>query len=95
MSRYASRKDGNQSEIIKGLRQIGAKVHVLDGKGIGDLLVGFRNELSVLELKDGNKPLSQRKRRPSQKKFHDDWQGYRIYKVESIEEALKVIGAVK
>lgn len=91
--RRAARKDANAPHIVQALRGIGAKVHILDGKGIGDLLVGFRGELSVLELKDGNKPPSQRKLRPSQKKFHDDWQGYRIYKVESIEEALRVIGA--
>ena len=95
MSRYAARKDANAHHIVQALRSIGAKVHMLDGKGIGDLLVGFRGQLSVLECKDGSLAPSRKRLRKTQEDFFREWQGYRIYKVESIEEALKVIGAVK
>lgn len=93
--RRAARKDANQFHIVQALRGIGAKVHILDGKGIGDLLVGFRGELSILECKDGSLVPSRKKLRKTQEDFFRGWAGYRIYKVESIEEALMVIGATR
>jgi hypothetical protein len=63
--RRAAKVDANQTEIVQALRQIGAVVQSLAavGNGCPDLLVGYRNRLFLLELKDGNKP-------PSAQKLH-------------------------
>ena len=61
--RRAARIDRNQPDIIKALRYAGATVqptHTL-GKGCPDLLVGFRGENFLLEIKDGRKSPSHRK----------------------------------
>lgn len=91
--RYAvHRKDANQQAIIDGLEAVGVKVCVLGGKGIPDLLVGHKRILMLFELKDGDKFPSQRRLRPGQQKFADEWQGYPIYKIESLQEAYKILG---
>lgn len=90
--RRAARVDANQAEIVSALRAVGASVRSLAmvGSDLPDLLVGFRNRTFLLELKDGSKPPSQRKLRPGQQRFFDTWQG-QVAKVESVDEALKVI----
>ena len=54
--RRAAKVDANQAEIVQALRQIGAVVQSLAavGNGCPDLLVGYRNRLFLLELKDGS-----------------------------------------
>ncbi len=69
--RHAARIDSNQTKIIKELRRIGCFVYSLAavGKGIPDLLVGFRGRWVLLECKDGNKPKSKQALTPDQKQF--------------------------
>lgn len=60
--RYAARVDGNQPEIVKGLRAFGATVTVTSQlKNAFDILVGYRGSLFIMEIKDGDKPPSQTK----------------------------------
>lgn len=84
------RSDANQKHIIRALRELGVKVELI-GEPV-DLLTGYRGVLRLLEVKDGTLSPSERKLRPSQKKFIEEWQGYPIFKVETIEQALKVHG---
>lgn len=91
--RYAvHRKDANQQIIVNGLLRVGAKVCVLGGKNIPDLLVGYRQTLTLLELKDGNRKPSERRLRPGQQRFADEWQGYPVFKVESLADAFRCLG---
>lgn len=91
--RYALHKpDANQKTIVDGLRKLGVKVHILGGKGLPDLLIGHRFNFWLFELKDGDKTPSQRKLRPGQQKFADEWAGYPICKIESLEEACTALG---
>ena len=91
--RYAvHRKDANQQVIIDALQKVGVKVCVLGGKGIPDLLVGYRQKLSLFELKDGSRYPSQRRLRDGQKKFADEWQGYPVFKVETLADAFSALG---
>ena len=57
MSR-AKRVDANQGEIVDALRAVGAKVQPLHmvGEGVPDLLVRYRGDLHLVEVKDGRKP---------------------------------------
>lgn len=93
MRRQAARVDANQAEIVAALRKAGAKVehmHAMGG-GFPDLLVMWRGVLTLLEVKDGNKPPSARKLTPDQVKWHAEWKEC-VFVVESVEQALEAIG---
>lgn len=90
--RKAARVDTNQKEIVDALRKVGAGVISLAavGKGVPDLLVFFRGKLRLIEIKDGNKPPSQRKLTPDQQAFHALWSGG-IDVAKNVDEALEII----
>jgi hypothetical protein len=92
--RRAAKVDQNQSEIVAALRQIGCSVQLLHSVGAGcpDLMVGFRGDTFLLELKDGNKPPSARKKTEAQVIWHDAWRGKPVAVVCNIREALEAIG---
>ena len=93
--RRAAKVDANQTEIVQALRQIGAVVQSLAavGNGCPDLLVGYRNRLFLLEIKDGKKPPSAQKLTPDQVEWHRVWAGH-VVVVNSVDGALRAIGAV-
>jgi hypothetical protein len=93
--RRAAKIDANQDEIVSALRSAGAIVQSLAaiGKGCPDLLIAFRGNLFLLELKDGNKPPSGQKLTDAQKTWHQAW-GALVEIVNSPEAALRAIGAV-
>lgn len=88
--RRASRKDANQTRIVKALRDVGVKVYILNEPV--DLLTGFQGTLRAIEVKDGERIPSQRKLKPSQEKFMAEFQGCPVYKVENVFEALAAHG---
>ena len=88
----AARVDSNQKEIVKALRKAGATVlHTHQLKNCFDILVGYNGINYIVEIKDGNKPPSQRKLTTGEEKFRDEWEGGEYYIIESIEQALKLI----
>lgn len=90
--RRAARVDENQSDIVAALRAIGATVRVISqGDGIPDLLVGFRGQTFLLEVKDGKKPPSARKLTPAEQKFFDEWRGGTLVIVNTVEEAIAAV----
>lgn len=91
--RRAAKVDANQQDIVRALRDIGATVESLAplGKGVPDLLVGYRGENLVLEVKDGSKPPSAQKLTPDELRWHQNWRGD-VYVVSSVEDALSVLG---
>lgn len=77
MRKYG-RTDANQSEIVGFLRAIpGVSVTSLAavGGGVPDLLVGFRGNNYLFEIKDPEKSPSQRKLTKAQREFHAAWHG--------------------
>ena len=93
LNRYAKRIDANQDAVISALKAAGASVLVLS-KPL-DLLVGINGRLALFEVKDGNKPLSQRKPTKAQEKFLDDWGNYPICIVDGPEAALRMLEVLK
>lgn len=89
------RSDANQTEIVAALRDVGAEVQHLHevGHGCPDLLVGFRGVNYLIEVKDGSKPPSKRRLTADETDWHDKWQG-QVEIAESVEDALRIIGAV-
>lgn len=84
----AKRVDDNQAEIVAALRAIGCTVESLHavGRGVPDLLVGYRGENLLLEVKGAAGSLT-----PEQRAWHPHWRG-QVVVVHSIEEALKAVG---
>jgi hypothetical protein len=94
--RRANKIDANQNDIVAALRKAGASVRIVSqGEGIPDLLVGFRGETILMEVKDGDKPPSARTLTPAEKKFFDEWEGGLCVVVKSVEEALEMLEGIK
>ncbi len=89
----AKRVDVNQKEIVQALRQLGATVTDLSmvGQGCPDLLVGFRLKTYLIEIKRDSKA----KLTPAQVKWHDDWRGGSVSRIESIDNAIALLQSVE
>lgn len=89
--RLRARVDTNHAEIVKALRKVGCSVYDLSrvGKGFPDLLVSFRNgnrrDLALLEIKA-------HRGRQTKAQLAFEAQGWIVYLVRTVDEALKVIG---
>jgi hypothetical protein len=90
--RIRGRIDGNQAQIVRALRQVGATVLSLAdmGDGCPDLLVGLRGWNYLLEIKDGNASPSEQRLTEDQERWHKIWAG-QVCIVRSPEEAIKAI----
>ena len=88
----ARRVDANHAGIAALLAQLGCSVQDLSGVGEGcpDLLVGVAGQNILIEIKDGDKPMSRRGFTPAQKLWHASWRG-RAHRVESAEQALDLV----
>jgi Holliday junction resolvase len=84
------KSDGNQAEIVKGLRQLGASVTILSsvGGGCPDLICGYHEKNILFECKN----LEGRGDRltPAETDWIRNWKG-QIAIVFNIEQALAVI----
>ena len=93
--RRAAKVDANQADIVEALEGIGCSVAVTSwvGKGFPDLVVGYRRTNFMLEVKDGSKVPSARRLTPDQERWHSTWRG-RVVVVESVDDALRAVGAI-
>ena len=88
LRRYAAKRDSNEREIIDALVAAGASVQQLSLKGAPDLLVGFRGETYLMEVKTAKGKLT-----PDEQDWLNAWQGQATV-VRTIEDAFVVIGAL-
>jgi hypothetical protein len=90
------RTDANQTEIVEALRGAMCTVWITSdaGDGFTDLVVWtpYLRRLKLLECKDGNKPPSKQKLTPPQVIFHRLFEGKDCHVVNSVKQALEVIG---
>jgi Holliday junction resolvase len=93
----AARTDANHVQVVSALRAAGATVQSLAGvgKGVPDLLVGYRQTTLLMEVKDGHKSPSQRKLTEDQLKWHREWNGGTLAVVDGPEAALRALGVIK
>jgi hypothetical protein len=96
--RYAARVDENHSEIVSALQQIG--VYVIDcshvGSGFPDLLLAFRGQWTLVEIKDGAKVPSRRRLTPAQTIFHAEAiaKGCKVHVVENVDQAIRLMSSI-
>ena len=92
--RTAARVDGNQAEIVKALRGIGASVLMTyQLKNCFDLLVGYRGHNFIMEVKDPKQPPSKRKLTEGEEGFRASWRGGIYHIVESADQAIAILTA--
>lgn len=90
--RRANRIDANQNDIVAALREAGAFVRIVSqGDGLPDLLVGYRGETLLMEVKDGDKPPSKRSLTDAEADFFANWTGGRLAVVKSPVEAVAML----
>jgi Holliday junction resolvase len=89
----AARTDANHEAVVKALREAGATVQSLAsvGKGVPDLLVGFKSQTLLMEVKDSAKPASKRRLTEDQLRWHGSWRGGPLAIVDSPESALSIL----
>ncbi len=95
--RLAAKVDANHAAIVHELRKRGALVESLAavGKGVPDILVGWKNQFVLFEIKDGNKCPSARKLTPAQEAWHRQWAGYLVFVVTSPANAIVTLGEIE
>lgn len=84
--------DANQSEIVAALRAAGATVQHLHevGRGCPDILVGFRGQNYLFEIKNPFRPW---RFTHLEQAWLNDWRG-QVDKIEMAEQALRIMGAL-
>lgn len=90
--RKQGRVDANQPKIVEALRRIGATVNITSnlGEGFPDIVVSFRDEWFHIEIKDGERPPSERRLTDDETRFHKK-QRAPVYIVESSLEAVDLL----
>lgn len=85
------RSDVNQGEIVRAFRQCGASVKVLSqvGAGFPDLLIGWRGENILVEVKSGRGKL-----RENQKEFREVWRGKKPVVIRTTDEVFLLLNGV-
>ena len=89
MIRRAARVDANQAQIVSALRAAGAYVWII-GLPV-DLLVGYKNQTFLVEIKDGPK----KRLTALQEDFFANWSGSTLARIDGPEAALRMIGVIK
>ena len=88
LTRLAARRDENEAAIVQALRKAGATVELLSATNIPDLIVGYRGQNYLLEVKTEKGKLKE-----GQKNWASHWRGQHAV-VRTVDEALQVIGAI-
>ena len=90
MSKWARKTDANQGDIVDALRKIGCTVEDMSrvGKGVPDLLVGFRGATYLLEVKNVH---GRNKLEASQIEWRGAWKGKPVAVVRDEQEAILAV----
>jgi len=86
------RIDKTQGEIVQTFRKMGCPTFITSdlGKGFPDCLTKIGKDIWLIEIKDGSKPLSQRKLTPLEQKFHIEFDGC-VKVISSVDEAIEFV----
>lgn len=96
--KYARQRDVNENEIVAALRAAGAAVAKLDGTGVPDLVVSFRDVLTLIEVKNPNAKGGGKyntggsELTSAQVVWWAKWKGKPVVVVHDVAEALEAIG---
>lgn len=103
MPKWARARDVNEAAIVSALRAAGASVTSLSATGVPDLLVGFRGQTFLIEVKQETATGKALRRGTgtdesglykSQQAWWSAWKGAPPVIVTNPEQALRAIGAL-
>ena len=87
-----ARVDANQPRVVACFRRLGWSVLIISQlKNCCDIIVAKGGQTIAVEIKDGDKPPSQRKLSVGEQEFKDEWLG-RWELIESIDDVIKLNG---
>lgn len=91
-----AKTDANQKELVAVMRKLGMSVAITSNAhdGFTDTVVGYGGVTVLVEIKDGNKPLSRRKLTPAQVDFHGAFKGA-ITVIETVDQAIELVNRIK
>ena len=89
MPKYAKKRDDNEPEIVDALQTVGAQVYKLNETNLPDLLVAFRRQWWLIEVKGPNGKLKE-----GQKQFLDNAVAP-VAVARNQDEALQAVGALR
>jgi Holliday junction resolvase len=94
---YASRVDNNHKEIVIALKEAGASIIDMAklGGGLPDLIVGYKGQTFLVEIKNLKTQYGRAGLNKNQKKWLQEWTGGPFSMVTDVESALRAIGFVK
>lgn len=85
------RKDANQNELVAVWESLDCSVLDISQSPVGfDVVVGYKTQAILVEIKDGTKPPSARKLTENEFSAHLNWRGPKAI-VKNNEEALAVV----
>ena len=93
MAKHAQRVDVNQASIVKQLRELpGVDVAIthMVGKGFVDIIVGYRWQNFLIELKNPEVNPYERRLTKDEQRFHDNWPG-QVAVCETFQHCVNVI----
>lgn len=96
-TKHAGRTDANHTAVKTALGGMGCSVQSLGmvGDGCPDLLVGYRGQTFLVEVKDGAKSPSERKLTAAQERWHRWWTGATVIVAKSPDEAIEAVCGVR
>lgn len=94
---YACKVDANHAEVVAALRAAGASVIDTSrlGKGVPDLIVGFREITLLMEIKNPKTQYGRRGLNKNQRVWAETWQGGAVAVVDGPDAALRALGVCK
>lgn len=87
MPKYAAKRDYAEPEVVRTLQELGFSVWRLDQPV--DLLLGFRGDLWLAEVKTGKAKFN-----ANQVKFVAEWRGKPVIKLTSSQDAIDFVVSV-
>lgn len=82
-----ARRDANESELVKTIRQCGGQwlpLNVTDGP---DGVIGFQGRTELAEVKTAKGKL-----KPGQSEFHKTWRGGPIRVLRTVDDVIQLLG---
>jgi endogenous inhibitor of DNA gyrase (YacG/DUF329 family) len=94
---YACKVDENHKEIVDAMKAVGASIIDTSrlGQGMPDLIVGFRGQTILLEIKNPKTQYGRKGLNANQRKWAEGWTGGPLSIVDSVDAALRVLGVMK
>ncbi len=84
--RFAQRRDGNEPEIVRAIRDLGQSWIPINGKNLPDGIIGAYGHTIVAEIKQPGEDL-----RPDQAAEFAKWRGSPIRLIRTVDEVITLL----